>query len=100
MPTADEIREAQRATWAALAEGWSRWDAVIMDQLAAVSAAMIEGLRIVDGGPHLDVAAGTGEPGLSIARRVPAGRVVLTDLSPEMLAIAARRATALGIADV
>ena len=29
MPTADEIRDAQRATWAGLAAGWEKWDSVI-----------------------------------------------------------------------
>ncbi|MGI9079746.1 MAG: class I SAM-dependent methyltransferase [Acidimicrobiales bacterium] len=71
-----------------------------MDQLGPVSAAMIERLDIADDHQHLDIAAGTGEPGLSIARLSPKGRVVLTDLVAEMLDIAARRAKALGIANV
>jgi len=49
---------------------------------------------------HLDIAAGTGEPGLSIARLAPKGRVVLTDLVAEMLDIAARRARAQGVANI
>jgi SAM-dependent methyltransferase len=61
---------------------------------------MIERLDIVHGHQHLDIAAGTGEPGLSIARLSPNGRVVLTDLVAEMLDIAARRARAQGIANV
>ena len=48
---------------------------------------MIEHLEIADGQQHLDIASGTGEPGLSIARLAPRGRVVLTDLSAEMLEI-------------
>src|SRR5690242_5346067 len=71
-----------------------------MDQLGPVGAAIIERLDIVEDQVHLDIASGTGEPGLSIARRAPAGRVVLTDLAPEMLAIARRRARAEGIANV
>lgn len=100
MATADEVRDGQRAVWGALADGWERWDAVIMHQLAPVSAAMIDALEVEDGGRHLDAASGTGEPGLSIAARMPSGRVVLSDLSPEMLDLAARRAAALGIAGV
>ncbi|HEX8771162.1 MAG TPA: class I SAM-dependent methyltransferase [Acidimicrobiales bacterium] len=49
---------------------------------------------------HLDIAAGTGEPGLSIARLAPKGRVVLSDLVAEMLQVAARRARAQGITNV
>jgi SAM-dependent methyltransferase len=100
MPGDDEIRDAQRATWAGLAAGWEKWDALIMDQLGPVSAAIIERLDIADDQRHLDVAAGTGEPGLSIAELAPRGHVVLTDLAPEMLDIATRRARARRIANV
>ena len=92
MPSADEIRDAQRATWAGLSAGWEKWDSVIMDQLGPVGAAMIERLDIAEDQQHLDIASGTGEPGLSIARLSPKGRVVLTDLVAEMLDVAARRA--------
>lgn len=100
MPSADEIRDAQRATWAGLSGGWEKWDRVIMDQLGPVGAAMIERLAIAEDQQHLDIAAGTGEPGLSVARLAPKGRVVLTDLAPEMLDVAARRASAQGITNV
>jgi ubiquinone/menaquinone biosynthesis C-methylase UbiE len=100
MPNADEIRDGQRATWAGLSTGWDKWDSVIMDQLAPVSAAMIDRLQIADDQQHLDIASGTGEPGLTIARVAPHGRVVLTDLTVEMLDVAARRASAHGIANV
>ena len=100
MPNADEIRAAQRATWAGLSASWEKWDAIIMDQLGPVGAAMIERLEIAEGQQHLDIASGTGEPGLSIARLAPQGRVVLTDLAPEMLAVAARRAQAQGAANI
>jgi SAM-dependent methyltransferase len=100
MPSGDEIRDGQRKTWAGLSAGWEKWDSVIMGQLAPVSAAMIERLDIGDDQRHLDIASGTGEPGLSIARMSPNGRVVLTDLAPEMLDVAARRARAQGIANI
>ena len=100
MPSADEIRDVQRATWAGLSAGWDKWDSVIMDQLGPVGSAMIKRLDIGEDQQHLDIAAGTGEPGLSIARLSPKGRVVLTDLAPEMLAVAARRARAQGITNI
>src|SRR6476620_989568 len=100
MPSAEEIRDGQRVTWAGLSAGWDKWDAVIMAQLGPVGAAMIERLDIAEDQQHLDVASGTGEPGLSIARRSPKGRVVLTDRVAEMLDIAARRAEAQGIANI
>src|SRR5947208_16072172 len=100
MPSSDDIRNGQRATWARLSGSWEKWDRVIMDQLGPVGAAMIEHLDIAEDQQHLDIAAGTGEPGLSIARLSPKGRVVLTDLAPEMLDVAARRADAQGITNI
>ena len=100
MPNADEIRDEQLAAWAGLSAGWEKWDSVIMDQLGPVGTEMIDSLDIAEDQQHLDIAAGTGEPGLSIARRAPRGRVVLTDLAAEMLDIAARRARAQGVANV
>jgi SAM-dependent methyltransferase len=61
---------------------------------------MIERLGVVEDGRYLDIASGTGEPGLSIARAAPRGSVVLTDLAAEMLEVAARRAAEQGITNV
>jgi len=97
MPSGDEIRNAQRTTWAGLSSSWEKWDAIIMDQLGPVGSAIIECLDVADDQHHLDIASGTGEPGLSVAKLAPKGRVVLTDLSAEMLDIATRRAHAQGI---
>ncbi len=100
MPSFDEIRDAQKATWAGLSAGWAKWDSVIIDQLRPVGVAMIDRLAIAEDSQHLDIASGTGEPGLSIAKLAPSGRVVLTDLVPEMLEIAARRANSQGVANI
>src|SRR5690348_13124474 len=100
MSNGDDIRNAQRAAWDGLAAGWEKWDAVIMDQLGPVGTAIIEALHIAEDQQHLDIAAGTGEPGLSIAKLSPKGRVVLTDLSAEMLDIATRRAKAQRITNI
>ena len=100
MASAEEIRDSQRLSWAGLSAGWDKWDAVIMDQLRPVGTAMIERLDIAPDQQHLDVAAGTGEPGLSIARLSPQGRVIVTDLVPEMLEIAARRAREQGLTNI
>jgi SAM-dependent methyltransferase len=100
VPTADEIRESQRATWADLSVTWEKWDALIMEQLRPAGTAIIDALGVADDQVHLDIASGTGEPGLTVAAMAPRGRVVLTDLSPEMLEVAKRRAAAQGIANV
>ena len=36
MPSGDEIRDVQKATWAGLSAGWEKWDSVIMDQLGPI----------------------------------------------------------------
>ncbi|MFZ0325275.1 MAG: class I SAM-dependent methyltransferase [Actinomycetes bacterium] len=97
MPSSDEIRDGQRAAWAGLSAGWEKWDSVIMDQLGPIGTAMIDSLAIAEDQQHLDIASGTGEPGLTVARLAPRGHVVLTDLAAEMLDIATRRANAQGI---
>ncbi|MDP9256609.1 MAG: methyltransferase domain-containing protein [Actinomycetota bacterium] len=45
----------------------------------------------------LDIAAGTGEPGLTAAALVPGGRVMVTDLAEGMLAVAAATAARRGL---
>jgi ubiquinone/menaquinone biosynthesis C-methylase UbiE len=100
VPSGDEIGEVQRAMWAGLSASWEQWDSVVMDQLGPVGAAIIERLDIAEDHQHLDIAAAAGEPGLSIARLSPKGRVVLTDLAAEMLDIAAPRASAQGVANI
>jgi SAM-dependent methyltransferase len=97
MPSRDEIRDGQRAAWAGLSAGWEKWDSIIIDQLRPVGMAIIERLDVADDQQHLDIAAGTGEPGLTVAKLAPRGHVVLTDLAAEMLDIATRRAKAQGI---
>jgi SAM-dependent methyltransferase len=97
MPSSEEVRDGQRAAWAGLSAGWDKWDSIIMDQLGPVGRTMIERLEIAEDQQHLDIAAGTGEPGLSVAHLAPRGHVVLTDLAPEMLDIATRRAQVQGI---
>jgi ubiquinone/menaquinone biosynthesis C-methylase UbiE len=100
MPTADEIRSAQREMWDKSAPGWERWDRVVLATIGPVGEEMIRSLGIAEDQQHLDVAAGTGEPGLTIARLAPRGHVVLADLAPEMLAAAGRRAAAFGIDNI
>jgi ubiquinone/menaquinone biosynthesis C-methylase UbiE len=48
----------------------------------------------------LDVAEGTGEPGLIAAAKVPEGSVTITDLSENMLTVAREKAAAAGLENV
>ena len=87
IPGGVEIRDVQRAAWPGLSAGWEKWDPVIMDQLGPVGMAMIERLGIAGDQRHLDIAAGTGEPGLTVARLAPGGHggLVLARYRPGLL---------------
>ena len=98
--TADEIRASQRAIWDRFATGWEKWDDVVDSVLGPVGAAMVTALQISDDQQHLDVASGTGEPGLTIAALAPQGHITLTDIAPRMLAAAERRAKARQLANI
>ena len=54
---------------------------------------IIDQLHLKASDAVLDIAGGTGEPGLTIASIVKNGKVIITDLAEEMLAIAAENAT-------
>jgi SAM-dependent methyltransferase len=100
MSNADAIRAQQRQTWDRFSVGWAKWDGLVLAMLAPVGDEMIRSLALRDDGEHLEIAAGTGEPGLSIAARLTKGRVVITDLSSAMLAVAGANASARGLANV
>jgi SAM-dependent methyltransferase len=72
------------------AEKWKAKSAVMG---SAVTEALVEYAEPRPGMQVLDLASGTGEPGISLARRVaPQGRVTAVDLSAELLDLAAQRA--------
>lgn len=70
-----------------------KWKAKSALMGSAVTQALVEFSRPVEGMRVLDLASGTGEPGISLAERVgPAGSVTAVDQSPELLEVAAERA--------
>jgi ubiquinone/menaquinone biosynthesis C-methylase UbiE len=89
---ANEVRDQQRASWERFSGGWDRWDHLVLPMLEPVGTEIIRMLEPGRSAEVLDVAAGTGEPGLSIAAIASEGRVVVTDLSAAMLDIARRNA--------
>ncbi len=100
MTTADDVRAQQRQTWDRFSGGWEKWDHLVMPMLAPVGEEMIRHLGVGETTHHLDVAAGTGEPGFTIAGMAPRGRVVITDLAPGMLDAARRNVAARGLSNV
>src|SRR5687768_4993259 len=87
-----EFREGQRQQWKRGAEGWRRRSDFIDAATAHVSKRMVELACVEPGSRVLDVAAGYGEPSLTAAEVAGAeGKVVATDISPEMLAYGDRK---------
>jgi SAM-dependent methyltransferase len=95
----NEISTAQRASWNKFSAGWKKWDALFMAFLEPHGTAIIDHLQPTGEDVVLDVAAGTGEPGLALARMLSSGKVVLTDLADDMLQVARDKAAAAGIAN-
>jgi SAM-dependent methyltransferase len=93
----ERIRDQQRDTWDRFSVGWKRWDELVLGWLAPFGAAMIQQAGLREDAHVLDVAAGTGEPGLTVAALVPRGRVTVTDLSERMLTIARETADRRGL---
>jgi len=95
----DEIREQQRDTWDRFSTGWKKWDALVLGWLTPFGDAMLRLANLRENSHVLDVAAGTGEPGLTAAAMVPRGKVTVTDLSERMVAVAAENAVRRGLSN-
>ena len=79
--------------WAGVAGAWGEHAAYIDARGAHVSARMLELTAPRPGERVLELACGPGGPGFGAAERVvPGGEVVVSDVVPEMTAIAAARA--------
>jgi ubiquinone/menaquinone biosynthesis C-methylase UbiE len=92
-----QIREQQKQSWNKFSSGWKKWDAFTIAFLRPMGEAIIDHLAIHDSDHVLDIAAGTGEPGITIAGLALHGKVIGTDLAEDMLAIAGENARAKGI---
>jgi ubiquinone/menaquinone biosynthesis C-methylase UbiE len=88
-----EIREQQRESWNKFSPGWKKWDNMFMDFLRPMGDEIVRRINPKKGETILDVASGTGEPGLTIAEKTNPGPVFITDLSQDMLAIARENAS-------
>jgi SAM-dependent methyltransferase len=95
----EDVEDKTREDWNATALGWRKWDPLIMAWLRPVGDKMLELAELGDEDSVLDVATGSGEPGLSAARRLKHGRVVGIDISREMVNTARGKAKKLGLAN-
>jgi SAM-dependent methyltransferase len=81
--------------WDSVAPGWDANFEFVDRHLADATAAMLDAAAIGAGDSILDLATGPGGAGLAAAERVgPSGSVILSDDAPQMVAVAARRASA------
>jgi len=83
-----EILEQQKNSWNKYSSGWKKWDEIIMTMMSPVADSLIGSLKIKGNEHVLDVASGTGEPGLTLSTLLPEGRVTGSDLSENMVEIA------------
>ena len=98
MPTADEITQQQRAQWSAAALGWERRGDWFDQNSGNLAGWLCDAAGMKPGQTVLDLACGSGQPSSTAAERVrPGGRVVATDLSPDMVAVTTRKAQKLGL---
>jgi SAM-dependent methyltransferase len=101
MALPDDFRAQSRANWSERAEGWEAARDAWRTATMPVSAWMIDALDPKPGHNLLELAAGTGDTGLLAAELIaPTGELICSDFSPEMLAVARRRAEELGVTNV
>jgi ubiquinone/menaquinone biosynthesis C-methylase UbiE len=96
----EQIRIQQKNIWNKFSPGWKKWDDMIMNFLKPFGDKIIHEIKPKGDDMVLDVASGTGEPGLTIAKMLKGGRVVATDLAEGMLEIAREHAARRGIGNL
>lgn len=98
---ATAFKAAMRRQWDEAAAGWNAHAAPIGAWLRPATEAMCRMAGVEAGARVLDVAAGTGEQTLHLARVVGGqGHVLATDLSPAIVALACENAARAGLGQV
>jgi SAM-dependent methyltransferase len=97
----EELRTSLRAIWASAAPAWDKHAGYVDTRGSAATEAMLDAASLNRGDRVLELACGPGGVGIAAAEIVgPDGAVVLSDLVPEMTAIAGERAKAAGLTNV
>lgn len=100
---ADTYRKMVENEWVSrdTVESWARWHDKLTIQGKAVTERLATHARIVPGIRVLDLACGTGDPAISLARLVgPKGMVTATDLSAGMVEVARANASRSGALNI
>ena len=101
LPTPAEVIEGQRQDWNRVAAGWDKWDNYFSRNMTFINHRLVADARLRPGMQVLDLGSGTGYPALLAGDVVGStGSVVGIDLAESMLAVATRKAKALGMQHV
>jgi SAM-dependent methyltransferase len=96
-----DYRQQTRARWAASAKGWEAHAEQVRRDTMPVAQWMVEAIGPQPGDTLLELAAGPGDTGFLAAELIrPGGTLISSDVAPEMLSVAQRRARELGLGNV
>jgi SAM-dependent methyltransferase len=93
-----DLREQLHGMWGSVAGAWERHADYVDTRGAELTERMLELCEVGEGDRVLELACGPGSAGLAAAER--GAEVVISDVAPEMTAIAAARAQARGLDNV
>lgn len=87
--------------WQSAAEAWYQWSPLLNQWLGKATDKMMEMAAVQPGQHVLDIAAGAGEQSITAAKKVgPSGRVIATDISPNILSFAQKMAKDAGVNNI
>ena len=97
----DELRAGLHTMWGTVAPGWEQNADFVDSRTENLTRAMLEAAALEPGDRVLELACGPGGLGIAAAEQVGAdGEVILSDVVPQMTAIAAARSEARGLGNV
>ncbi len=102
-PSAEQFKEQVRQEWTdpATIAAWRKWHPKFVIQSSAATEAIVQAAQVKPGMRVLDLASGTGEPALALAKAVGSdGHVTATDLGPGMITIAEENAQEAGLVNM
>jgi ubiquinone/menaquinone biosynthesis C-methylase UbiE len=96
-----EAHEKSKAVWDEMAAGWERYRDFMWETSGHVAEWLVDHVDAHEGDTILDLAGGPGDNGFLAVRHVgPSGKVIETDFAPQMVDVARRRASDLGLGNV
>ncbi len=98
---AQTYKETTRKQWQSAADAWLRWHPTLQEWLGPATDVLLEMAGIRSGDRVLDIAAGTGQQSIQAANQVGrSGSVLATDISSNILDLAAREAELAGLTNL